>query len=230
MPPRRLAAGLLAAAVTLALALPLFGIGPRVAAASCSEWTSEEQPPTTIRVFRHESGAVDTVRFRRYAKNVLSREWVPSWTQVSLRAGAMAVKHYAWFHVLHWRGGANPDGECYDVRDDVIDQVYDPSKPIYDSARRAVDATWTVRILRDGAIFPTYYTSGTVDEECGANANGRRMYQWGTQACGLAGKTMRQTLRTYYYPGIRIVRPPPPSPTPSPSQSPPPTPSATPPG
>jgi peptidoglycan hydrolase-like amidase len=219
MSRRTISAAFLAAAVTLSLALPLLGLGPHAAARSCSDWTSEQEPPPTIRVLRHETGAVETVGFRRYAKNVLSREWIPSWTTASLRSGAMAVKHYAWYHVLHWRGGTNDEGECYDVRDDVVDQVYDPTKPIYPSAREAVNSTWPVRVLRDGEIFPTYYGAGDPDEECGANKNGHRAFQWGTQACGLDGKKMRQILHTYYYPNVTIVRPPAPTPTPSPSPS-----------
>ena len=86
------------------------GLAPRASAASCSSWTSETEPPPTIRVFRHESGAVETVDFRTYTKNVLSREWIGSWTTESLRSGALAVKSYAWYQVLHWRGGTNSDG------------------------------------------------------------------------------------------------------------------------
>jgi hypothetical protein len=53
------------------------------------------------------------------------------------------------------------------------------------------------------------------------------MYQWGTQACGLAGMTAAQILLTYYYPGWTVTNAsPPPSPTPAPT--PPPTPVPTP--
>ena len=134
-----------------------------------------------------------------------------------MRAGALAVKHYAWYFVLNWRGGANASGECFDVRDDTYDQVYDPSGPVYAKAAVAVDATWDLRVRKDGAIFPTYYSAGSSGEACGANANGRRMYQWGTQACALDGLTARQIIKTYYYPKVRISRPPPPTPTPTPT-------------
>jgi hypothetical protein len=222
MSPRLRAVAVFAALLIMLTAMP--GLPAPTAASSCSGWTSSANPPPKIRVLRHASDAVQTVRFKAYAKNVLSREWIASWTTKSLRSGALAVKHYAWYHVLHWRGGTNEDGECFDVRDDTMDQVYDPSKPVYTTAAAAVDATWTTRVLKNGAIFPTYYNAGDADETCGANANGWKMYQWGTQACGLAGKTAAQIILTYYYPGVTVTGAPNPSPTPKPS----PTPTATP--
>jgi hypothetical protein len=197
-------------------------------AASCSGWTSSVTPPPTIRVFRHATGAVETVGFKAYAKNVLSREWIGSWTAESLRAGALAVKHYAWYQVLHWRGGTNAGGECFDIRDDTVDQVYDPSRPTWTTAAAAVDATWSTRVLKNGKIFPTYYNAGGPGEPCGANANGWRMYQWGTQACGLAGRSAAQIVLTYYYPGVTVSGGADPSPTPAPTASPTPRPTPTP--
>lgn len=196
-------------------------------ASSCSGWTSETTPPPTIRVFRVATGAVETVDFRVYAKNVLSREWIGSWTAESLRSGAVAVKMYAWYHVLHWRGLTNAQGECFDVYDDTRDQVYNPTQPTWASAAAAVDATWATRALKNGAIYPTYYNAGSTNEACGANANGWRMYQWGTQACGLAGMSAAQILLTYYYPNWTVTDAPAPGPTPTPVPTPPPTPAPT---
>lgn len=218
----RRAVAALAALVTLAAAAP--GVAPSVAAASCSGWTSSTTPPSTIRVYRHASGAVETVDFKAYAKNVLSREWIASWTTESLRSGALAVKHYAWYQVLHWRGGVNASGACFDLRDDTVDQVYDLSRPTYTTAAAAVDATWSTRVLKNGAIFPTYYNAGTSGEACGANANGWRAYQWGTQACGLAGKSAAQIMLKYYYPGVTVSDAPAPAPTAAPTATPRPTP------
>jgi Stage II sporulation protein len=222
MPRRTVAAVCLAAASLCAGLLP--GLPGPVAASSCSGWTSESDPPPAIRVFRHVSGAVDVVNFKVYAKNVLSREWISSWTTASLRAGAQAVRSYAWYQVLHWRGGVNADGDCFDVRDDTWDQVYDPSKPIYATAAQAVDDTWAWRVYKSGHIFPTYYNAGSVNEACGANANGWKAYQWGTQSCGLNGLTGSQILLTYYYPDVTVIGEQAPTPTPTPSATPTPTP------
>src|SRR6266702_457398 len=163
MPRRTLASACLAVAATLVGLLPSL-VGP-AAASSCSAWTSETVPPPTIRVFRHASDTIDTVSFKPYTKNVLSREWIGSWTAPSLQSGALIVRNYAWYQVLHWRGGVNASGACFDIRDD----------------------TWSALVYRDGHIFPTYYNAGAVNEACGANANGWKAYQWGTQACGLGG-------------------------------------------
>jgi hypothetical protein len=228
--PRRFVASLaLAALVTALPALPGPGLTPRAAAASCSGWSSHTQPPPTIRVFRHATGAVETVSFKPYVKNVLSREWIGSWTTESLRSGALAVRNYAWYQVLHWRGGTNADGQCFDLRDDTWDQVYDPSKPTYSTAAAAVDHVWPWLVHKNGAIFPTYYNAGAVNEPCGANANGWKAYQWGTQACGLAGKTAKQIILTYYYPGVTVSGGgSAPTPTATPTATPTPTPVATP--
>lgn len=225
MPRRTTAALLLAAFIAALSAVP--GVSPPAAAASCSSWTSESQPPPSIRVFRAASGAVDIVDFKAYVKNVLSREWIGSWTVESLRSGALAVKNYAWYYVLHWRGQvADGSGQCFDVSDTTRDQVYDPSRPTWTSAATAVDATWSTRALQDGHIFPTFYNAGAPYEACGANANGWKMYQWGTQACGLAGRTAAQIMALYY---ARVVvtdappaapAPPTPAPTPAPTVAP----------
>ncbi|HET6381516.1 MAG TPA: SpoIID/LytB domain-containing protein [candidate division Zixibacteria bacterium] len=228
---RILAAVGLAAVTVIGSGLPGTSVVPQAAAASCSGWTSETQPPPTIRVFRHESGAVETVDFKAYTQNVLSREWIGSWTAESLRSGALAVKSYAWYQVLHWRGGTNAAGECFDVRDDTWDQVYDPSKPTWSTAAAAVDATWNTRVLKNGRIFPTYYNAGAVNEACGANANGWKMFQWGTQACGLAGRSAAEIILIYYWPGVTVTDAPAatatPAPTPTVAATPSPTPKPT---
>jgi hypothetical protein len=212
--------------VALTMAMLTAGSPTAVTAADCGSYTSEAIPPSTIRVYRAASGAVEQVDFRTYAQNVLSREWISSWTTESLRAGALAVKHYAWYQVIHWRGFVSGAGECFHVFDTTRDQVYDPSRPTYASAAAAVDATWTTLALRAGRIFPTYYNSGAWNEPCGANANGWQMFQWGSQACGLAGWTAAQIMAAYYA-GVSVTDPPPavvPPPTPAPTPAPTPVP------
>ena len=83
----------LAAIALAALLAPVATPPPISAAGECGAYRSETVPPSTIRVYRTASGAVDTVDFRTYLKNVLSREWISSWTTESLRSGALAVKN-----------------------------------------------------------------------------------------------------------------------------------------
>jgi hypothetical protein len=86
--------------------------------------------------------------------------------------------------------------------------------------------------LKGGRVFPTYYNAGAAGEACGANVNGWQMFQWGSQACGLAGKTAAQIMAIYYAGVIVTAAPPPamqaPTPMPTPSPTPQPTPPATP--
>jgi hypothetical protein len=230
---RTRAAGVLAAILWAACALPMTAPPRTVAAGECGTYASETVPPSTIRVFRTATGTVEVVDFRAYVKNVLSREWISSWTTESLRSGALAVKHYAWYQVVHWRGYVNTAGQCFDVFDSTRDQHYDPSRPTYASMAAAVDATWNTLALKGGRLFATYYNAGQVNEPCGARANGWQMFQWGTQACGLAGRSAAQILATYYS-GVTVSAAPPPAPlpptpipTPAPTVAPTPTPAPT---
>ncbi|MGH2627576.1 MAG: carboxypeptidase regulatory-like domain-containing protein, partial [Anaerolineales bacterium] len=76
--------------------------------------------PRTIRVRVTGYPYCDTTRpytvqiidFVEYAKHVLPNEWVNSWPGESLRAGAMAVKMYAWSIIA--AGGKWPDADVYD--------------------------------------------------------------------------------------------------------------------
>ncbi|MEO5987087.1 MAG: SpoIID/LytB domain-containing protein [Candidatus Limnocylindria bacterium] len=226
-------ASLLAAILLALVALPGGTPMPATAAGACGSYTSETAPPPTIRVYRTATGAVDTVDFRTYVKNVLSREWISSWTTESIRSGALAVKNYAWYQVLHWRGYVNAAGQCFDVFDSTRDQHYDPSRPTYAAMASAVDATWGTLAHKNGRIFATYYNAGAPGEGCGANANGWQMFQWGTQSCGLAGRSAAQIM-AIYYPGVTVsaappAAPPPATPAPTPIPTPAPTPAPTPP-
>jgi len=226
---RRTLAGWALAALCMLASTPS---PPAAAAALCGGYGSQTTPPPTVRVYRAAAGTVETVDFRAYLKNVLSREWISSWTTESLRAGALAVKDYAWYQVLHWRGYVSAGGQCFDLFDTTRDQVYDPSRPIYAPMAAAVDATWTTLALRNGLVVPTYYNAGSPKERCGANANGWQMFQWGSQACGLDGLSAAQIMSVYYA-GIQVIAapppaPPPPTPTPTPAPTPTPRPSAAP--
>ena len=124
--------------------------------------------------------------------------------------GALAVKNYGWYQVIHWRGYVNAAGSCFDVFDSTQDQHYDPSRPTYASMAAAVDATWATLAHKQGQIFATYYNAGQPNEACGAGANGWQMFQWGTQACGLDGRSAAQIMGIYY-PGVTISAAPPPA-------------------
>jgi hypothetical protein len=198
---------------------------PVTAAAACTGWTSHTVPPDTIRVLRTRGPADDTVQvvpFRGYVNVVMAAEWGPTNPREALRAGAVAVKEYAWYSAMRWRGKTGPDGQCYDVSDSTIDQLYSPEdRDPAATLIAAVDATWDVAVHRSGRVFSTHYLGGK-DVACGSDADGTWLYQRSAMRCARDGKSADEILLLYYGPDAEIVRGgagpiPSPSPTPSPS-------------
>jgi peptidoglycan hydrolase-like amidase len=160
----------------------------------CSTDGTNSKLPSTILVYRVSLGRVDRVDFKTYVKNVLPNEWVTSWPAASLRAGAVAVKSYAWYWALH-STRKTAGGQCYDVRDDTADQVYRPSSA-QSSSSSAVDNTWSTRMTRSGNILQAHYCSTTT--ACGAWVDGNWMSQYGSRDLANAGDSYQTILRHYY--------------------------------
>lgn len=195
----RIAPAMLAAVIVLS-AMPLaspFAMPVAAANGSCTDWSSTTAPPPTIRVYRMRLGRVETVDFKKYVKRVASREW--NVEQGALRrAGAVAVKQYAWYHVLHWRGGTF-EGQCFDVRDSTADQLY-ASKPLSGiprSVKRAVNGTWTWRLFRGDKFIITGYRRGQKEIACAEDA-GYRLYARSAKKCANQGWSAERILGTYY--------------------------------
>jgi len=165
----------------------------------CSTDGTNSKLPSTILVYRVSLGRVDRVDFKTYVKNVLPNEWVSSWPAASLRAGAMAVKSYAWYWALH-STRKTAGGQCYDVRDDTADQVYRPSSAL-SSTSSAVDNTWSARMTRSGNILQAHYCSTTT--ACGAWVDGNWLSQYGSRDLANAGDSY-QTILRHYYSGITL--------------------------
>jgi len=162
----------------------------------CTKWSSSTQPPPTINVYRDSEGKVDTVDFKDYVLRVVSREWDVK--QAALRdAGAVAVKQYAWYYVLHYRGGKS-NGTCYDVKDTTADQLYAAKtvSTLPSSVKSAVDNTWSWSVWRAGKLPLTGYRRGA-DVSCGANA-GYHLYVKSARKCADAGWSAQQILAKYY--------------------------------
>ncbi|MBL8095028.1 MAG: hypothetical protein JNL73_12740 [Anaerolineales bacterium] len=155
--------------------------------------------PATIRVRVTDSPycntsapyTVQTVDFRQYLKNVLPNEWGASWHRESIRAGAVAVKMYAWYMIS--LGGKWPDADVYDS---TCDQVYNPDIA-YASTNAAVDDTFGWRLTRDGKVFPTYYRAYAT--QCAdAGLAGKCLGQWDSKSQADAGATFDQILTGAY--------------------------------
>jgi LysM repeat protein len=116
-------------------------------------------PPQTIRVRITGQAVCDvnapytvvTMDFNTYVKNVLPNEWPHWWHGESLKAGAVAVKMYAWYWVA--RGGKWSDA---DVIDSTCDQRYRQGSS-HPSTDRAVDDTWGFALTREGSLFETQH-------------------------------------------------------------------------
>ena len=196
----RIAPAMLAiTASVLFMGLPGFA-GPvqPVSAASgqCTNWTSRDQPPKDIDVYRVNEGRVERVDFKLYVARVAAREW--NVNQVELRkSGAVAVKQFAWYHVLHWRGGTY-NGRCYDVKDTTVDQLYaaKPANEIPNRVWEAVNATWSWRVYKDGRLRMTGYRRGD-DVACAKDA-GHRLYARSARKCANNGWSAERILEKYY--------------------------------
>ncbi len=209
---RRLAAGMVVAA---ALSGVVFATGsalvpaPTLARSVCTGWTSDSIPPDTIRVLRTagpDAGRVQEVPFRPYVETVMAAEFGAGAPAAAMEAGAVAVKQYAWYRAINWRGGSS-GGACYDIVDNGNDQWYLPlSKTPAQSHIDAVARTWTLSIRRGGRFVSTGYWAGS-DVACGSNANGVRLMQKSAARCAREGKTAEEILRIYYGESISIVRP-----------------------
>ncbi len=188
-----------------------------------------DTPPETIRVARtgHKlcgdwlaAGrpvlSVEELPLDEYVKNVLPNEWLASWPQDSLRAGAMAVKHFAWYKILtrvrHAETGA-------DVLDNTCDQYYAPNSR-HASTDAAVDATWPYVMRQNGQVFAIFYLN--LPERCTSSLYQPCMPQWGTKYDADAGRDWQWMLYQYYAPheifdsGAGTPEPFVPTPTPEP--------------
>lgn len=187
---------------------------------SCTGYSSQSATPSTIRVMVHgrtpTTDQVVTVPFQQYVENVLPNEWIASWDGAALEAGAVAVKSYAWYWVIHFGGYLDTRGNCFDVTDDTDFQVYRAGSAVT-STNSAVQATWSVvarksnQILQASYICTLPFTYGSTNcgtqgprERCGAGANGAQLSQWGSQACAQAGKTYQDILTTYYGTSLQL--------------------------
>jgi hypothetical protein len=165
-------------------------------------------PPQTIRVLRTSgpvAGSVQTVPFRQYVTTVLTPEWSVGPVDV-MRIGAIAVKEYAWYWTMVWRGKKAADGSCYDVIDSTQDQLYRPERDaVNQTLAAAVDATWTVSFRKNGRLFATGYRAGS-SVACGADANGTILYQSSLYRCGRSGMIFDEMVHRYLDP-VEIARP-----------------------
>ncbi|HEY5488357.1 MAG TPA: SpoIID/LytB domain-containing protein [Candidatus Limnocylindrales bacterium] len=190
------ALAIFASLIAFPFVMPATPVEASAAPKQCTQWSSTTAPPKTIQVYRVNQGRVETVDFKDYVMRVVSREW--NVKEGALReAGAVAVKQYAWYYVLHYRGGAY-NGACFDVKDTTADQLY-ATKSISGlprAVKTAVNSTWSWVVWR-GKSFPmTGYRRGS-NVACGSDA-GYHLYVRSARKCASQGWSAQQILEKYY--------------------------------
>lgn len=201
---RRSAIGGIAALLAISSLVSTAPTPPTAAAGSrsCTGWTSRWYPPRTIRVLLVRSGVVRTVPFRTYVARVMaSGEWPSRMPYQTLVAGALATKQYAWYHALrghHRTTYRTRSGQCYDVRNDTMDQLYSQGARPTAKQLRAVDALWKVTLRRNGRFILTGYRAANHSGRCGADSDGWHLFARSATHCGRLDLSAKQILRRYY--------------------------------
>ena len=193
-------------ALTSSATSPDMAVAPESTAASCTGWSSTYVPPLTIDVgMVNTSGDVSSVvqvPFLTYVQTVLAAEWGTANDSTYLEIGAMAVKQYGWYYAIHGRLNHTFMGQCFDVRSDNIDQVYDPAHHTPSQADKdAVTATWQISMRKAGVFFLPHY-NGTTDKACGAGgfSTGTLLPQQAIQTCITQGMARNAILHLYLDP------------------------------
>lgn len=135
----------------------------------------------------------------------MAGEWGPTHPRASLRAGAVAIKQYGWYFAMHWRGGRDPGGRCFDVVDTVRDQVYDPSRYVYAIHAAVVDETWNWTLRKGSTFFMTGYRAG--NGICGSQQDGWHLMQRNASDCVRDLGESTETLLRRYYSDLSVVVP-----------------------
>lgn len=169
--------------------------------------------PSNIRVAIRENNAsgepdprgriiyVSNVNFDTYCRQVLPNEWFPGWPTSALEAGAIAVKMFGWYHVLH---PVTVSGFTFDVDNTVNFQLY-RAESNQDSTDSAYYATRSLAyVLPDNTIFELNYRAGYENSPNWQYRNASLMSQWGSDYWALQGKTPLQILE-FYYVGRKLV-------------------------
>jgi hypothetical protein len=157
----------------------------------CGTYSSRSVPPRYIRVFRsHERGTrvpprVERWSFRRYVGAVMESGAWPRRPRQSGIVGAIAVKQYAWWMVLHHQPGYSWHGQCYDISagDQYLERSVRPGDQLNRRTVDVVRASWRMRLLKGHRLFRTGWSGGSCRDgwhlcEDSITARARRGWGW----------------------------------------------------
>lgn len=138
---------------------------------------------------------VKVVGFDDYVINSLPNEWIPSWEQDSLRSGAMAVKMFAWYKILH---PMTLDGWEFDLDNTTNFQTYREGNRFGRTDSAHFETKNQAYVMPDGTIVELNYRAGYPEDPNWQYRNANMMAQWGSQYWAERGRNMLQILQWYY--------------------------------
>jgi len=100
---------------------------------------------------------VKIVPFDPYVYDSLPNEWMPSWNQESLPSGAMAVKMFAWYKILH---PTRLDGWEFDLDNTTNFQTYREGNRFMETTEAHDRVPNLAFIAADGTIVELNYRAG----------------------------------------------------------------------
>ncbi len=158
--------------------------------------------PSVIRVAVRENNDprgrilwVQTLGFQEYCEDVLPNEWMPSWERESLRAGAMAIKMFGWFHSMH---PVTIDGQTFDVDNTVNFQEFKYKSGTFET-NQAIRELWPYAYTSSsGEIIELDYRAGIPRNPNWEYRGADRMAQWGSQYWAARRRTYLSILQFYY--------------------------------
>lgn len=162
---------------------------------------SQDTVPTNITVWWRTNeggdGEIYTVNFRTYCQQVLANEWLASWNDMSLYAGAHCVKTFSWYYCLYPQGGVGG----YNINS--IQQSWSPTHVTYTATNDAILAHFRSAMFdASGNIFPAYYKKGK-SGQAGTQGCGE-VSQYGSHYLAGLGYSPTEILR-YYYDGSDLA-------------------------
>ncbi len=146
---------------------------------------------------------VQQVDFNEYIRDSLPNEWFPAWAPASLQAGALAVKMFAWYKVIH---PTTLEGFTFAVDNTTNFQTWNPGHRSAES-EAAVDATLVQAFVNpDGTIVEANYRAGYEGGPNPEYRNADMMSQWGSQHLATVERRDPVGILQYYYRGRIVTR------------------------
>jgi peptidoglycan hydrolase-like amidase len=198
----------------LGLAIQIFMASPE-AKAQTEQKIGETPVPANILVAVRESRPggepnprgrilyVESIPFETYIRNVLPNEWVPDWDAEALKAGALAIKMFAWYHVL------NPitiENQTFAVDNTTNFQVFREGTDM-PRTNAAFDEVQNLAYVRsDDSIIELNYRAGFPGSPNWQYRNAQKMAQHGSQYLAEEDNRDMLYILRFYYEGRKLVQ------------------------